>query len=81
MGAPRNAWLPHQPDEKEAHRRMFWLAEDDCVAAQGASSRNVEGGLDVYLGVRGLQFGAHAKSDGRYRLGAVGSGRSVSARR
>ena len=25
--------LRHQPEETEAHRRMFWLAEDDCVAA------------------------------------------------
>ncbi|HVB58432.1 MAG TPA: hypothetical protein VNE63_18675, partial [Candidatus Acidoferrales bacterium] len=31
--------LPGQPEEEEAHRRMLWLAEDDCFVAQGASSR------------------------------------------
>ncbi len=77
----RHAGLSHQPEEKEAHRRMFWLAEDDCVAAQGAASRNVEGGLDVYLRLCGLQSGAHAKPDGRRGSSAVSPGRSVSARR
>ena len=42
------------PEEKEAHRRMFRLAENDCVAAQGAASRNLKSGLDVYLRLRGL---------------------------
>ena len=39
--------LRHQPEEKEAHRRVFRLAEDDCTLAQGVVSRNMEGGLDV----------------------------------
>src|ERR1700686_1627038 len=72
--------LPHQPEEKETHRRMFRLAENDCVAAQGAASRNVEGGLDVYLCLRGLQPGAHAKPDGRRGSSAVSRGHSVSQR-
>jgi hypothetical protein len=29
MDAPRNTGLPHQPEEKEAHRRVLWLAEND----------------------------------------------------
>src|ERR1700730_7015945 len=62
---------------KEAHRRVLWLAEDDCVTPQGAASRNVESGLDVYLRLCGLQPGAHAKLDGR--SGVVSPGRSVCA--
>jgi transposase len=46
--------LSHQPEEKEAHRRVFWLAEDHCVVAQSAASRNVEGGLDIHVRLRGL---------------------------
>ena len=38
-----------------------------------------EGGLDVYLRLRGLQSGAHAKS-GRCRSRGVSPGRSVSDR-
>src|SRR5271155_3739875 len=57
---------------------MFWLAEDDCTIAQGAASRNVEGRLDVYLRLCGLQPGAHAKPDGRRVSSAVSLGRSVS---
>ena len=34
----------------------------------------------VYLRVRGLQSGAHAKPDGRHGCGAVSPGRSVFAR-
>jgi len=67
--------------KEEAHRRVFRLAEDDCAITQGAPSRNVEGGLDVYLCLRGLQLGAHAKPDGHCGSSAVGSGRSVSERR
>jgi hypothetical protein len=73
--------LSHQPEEEETHRRMFWLAEDDCVVAPSASSRNVASGVDVYLRLCGLQSGAHAKSDGRHSSGAVSSGRSVGERR
>jgi len=72
--------LPGQPEEEEAHRRMLWLAEDDCFVAQGASSRNLEGGLDVYVRVRGLQSGAHAKPDGRCGSNAVSPGCRVSKR-
>ena len=84
----RHRWAHHatgglsrQPEETEANRRMFWLAEDDCVAAQGAASRNVEGGLDVHLRLCGLQSGAHAKPAGRYGSNAVTRLRSVSGRR
>src|SRR6266852_1421133 len=28
---------------------MFWLAEDDCGAAQSAASRSLQSGLDLYL--------------------------------
>jgi hypothetical protein len=55
---------------------MLWLAEDDCTVAQGAPSRNLDSGLAVYLRLRDLQSGAHAKPD--YRdPNAVGSGRDV----
>jgi len=30
--------------KREAYRRMFWLAEVDCVAAEGTASRNVKSG-------------------------------------
>jgi len=55
------------------HRRMFWLAgaEDHRVVAQSASSRNLEGRLDLYLRLRRLQPGAHAKPDGQRSFGAV----------
>src|SRR6266852_3234219 len=57
---------------------MFWLAEDDCGAAQSAASRSLQSGLDLYLRLRGLQLGAHAKSGG-HSSGCVGRGRRVSA--
>src|SRR5712692_1617887 len=57
---------------------MFWLAEDDCGAAQSAASRSLQSGLDLYLRLRGLQLGAHAKSGG-HSFGGVGRGRRVSA--
>jgi hypothetical protein len=56
---------------------MLWLAEDDCAAAQGATSRNSDGGLALYLRLRGLRPGAHAKSGGRRGSLAVSPGRSV----
>src|SRR5277367_2331021 len=58
---------------------MFWLAENDCTVTQGAASRNVEGGLDLYVRLRGLQPGAHAKPDGCRVSLAVSPGRGVSA--
>src|SRR6266849_10530077 len=57
---------------------MFWLAEDDCGAAQSAASRSLQSGLDLCLRLRGLQLGAHAKSGG-HSSGGVGRGRRVSA--
>src|SRR5713226_3255687 len=57
---------------------MFWLAEDDCGAAQSAASRSLQSGLDLYLRLRGLQLGAHAKSGG-HSSGGVGRCRRVSA--
>ena len=87
-GGQRHGWahhaacgLRHQPEEKEAHRRVFRLAEDDCTVTQGAVSRNMEGGLDVPLRVRLLQLGAPAKPDGRYCSSVVSRGRSVCTRR
>ena len=88
LGQQRHRWPHHaggglwlEPEETKTHRRMFWLAEDHRVAAQGAASRNIEGGLDFYVRVRGLQSGAHAQPAGRYSSGAVSAGRGVSARR
>ena len=72
--------LCHQSEKEEAHRRMFWLAEDHCVVGQGAASRDVEGRLDFYLRVRGLQPGAHAESDAQRNSGVVRTGRGVSER-
>ena len=60
---------------------MFWLVEDHRVIAQSASSGNAEGRLDLYLRVRGLQLGAHAKLDDQHSSGAVGLGRGVFERR
>src|SRR5260370_21779376 len=57
---------------------MFWLAEDDCGAAQSAASRSLQSALEVDLRLRGLQLGAHAKHDG-HSSGGVGRGRRVSA--
>src|SRR5262249_55862134 len=56
---------------------MLWLAEDHCVVAQSAASRNVKGRLDLHVRLRGLQPGAHAKSHGQHSFGAVSPGRSV----
>jgi hypothetical protein len=75
MGAPRIMRLPDQPEEKEAHRRMLWLAEDDWVAAQGAASRNAESRLDLCLRVRGLKPGAYAQPDGPRGSDTVSPGR------
>jgi hypothetical protein len=58
---------------------MLRVAEDDCLAAQSASSRNVEGRLDLYFRLCGLQSGAHAKLDGRRGSIGVSLSRSVSA--
>src|ERR1700756_4666626 len=57
---------------------MFWLAEDRCVVAQSAASRNAEGRLDLHLRLRGLQFGAHAEPDAQRSSDVVSRGRSVS---
>jgi len=70
--------IPDQPEEEEANRGMFRLAEDGGGAAEGAPSRSCESGLDFYLRLRRLQPGAHAQSGGR-SSGGVGRGRSVSA--
>ena len=56
---------------------MLWLVEDDCTAAEGAPSWGLQSGLDLYLRLRGLQPGAHAKLGDR--SSAVGPGRSVPA--
>src|ERR1700736_5151867 len=60
---------------------MFWLAEDHCVVAQGAASRDAEGRLDLYVRVRGLQSGAHAEPDAQRSPGVVRVGRGVAERR
>src|SRR5581483_6043493 len=68
--------LPYQSAETEAHRRMFWLAEDHRAAAQGAASWSGEGRLGVCLRLRRLQPGPAAKPVG---AAGVGQARSVSA--
>jgi hypothetical protein len=60
---------------------MFWLAEDHCVVAQSAASRNAESRLDLHVGLRDLQPGAHAEPDAQRSSDVVSSGRSVSERR
>src|SRR5260221_6537429 len=77
----RQGGLCHQPEEEEAHRRMFWLAEDHCVVAQSAASRNAESRLDLHVCLRSLQPGAHAEPDAQRRSEVVSPGRSVSERR
>ena len=57
------------------------LAENHCVIAQSAASRNAEGRLDLHLGLRGLQPGAHAEPDAQRSSDVVRPGRSVSERR
>src|SRR4030095_632029 len=60
---------------------MLWLAEDHCVAAQSAASRDAESRLDLYACLRGLQPGAHAKPDAQRNSDVVRPGRGVSERR
>ena len=55
--------LCHQSTEEEAHRRMFRMAEDDRVAAESASSRDFQSGLDVHLRLCRLQLGAYAEPE------------------
>ena len=68
-----------QKKRKRIEECFGWL-KTIALLSQGASSRNLEGGLDVYVCVRGLQFGAHAKPDGRSGCCAVSPGRSVCER-
>ena len=49
---------------------MLWLVEDDCADAESASPWGLQSGLDLYLRLRGLQSGAHAKL-GRRSSGGV----------
>src|ERR1700722_9908970 len=77
-GAARG--LRDQSEEEEAHRRMFWLAEEYCADAQSAASRDAEGRLDLYVRVRGLQSGAHAEPDAQRSFDVGRPGRSVSER-
>jgi hypothetical protein len=60
---------------------MFWLAEDDCLVAQSAASRNAKSRLDLHVCLRGLQPGAHAEPDAPHSFDVVRPGRSVSERR
>ena len=60
---------------------MLWLAEDYCVVAQSAASRNAESRLDFHVGLRGLQLGAHAEPDAQHSSDVVRPGRRVSERR
>ena len=73
----RTPGIRHQPKEEEADRRMLWLVEDDCADAESAPSRGLQSGLDLYLRLRSLQSGAHAKS-GCDSSSAVSWRRSVS---
>jgi len=54
----RDRWSNHaargihnQPEETQTNRRMLWLAEDDRSVAQGKTSRNPEGRLDLQPGL------------------------------
>jgi hypothetical protein len=52
----------------QADRRMFWVDEDDCDAAQGSASRNFEDRLDLHLCRSALQLGAAAESAPNHRV-------------
>jgi hypothetical protein len=80
IAAPRSGQLCHQPEEEEAHRRMFWLAEDHCVDAQSAASRNAESRLDLHVCLCGLQLGTHAEPDAQRSSDVVRPGRSSERR-
>src|SRR5215469_7667911 len=43
--------IHNQPEETQTNRRMLWLAEDDRSVAQGKTSRNPEGRLDLQPGL------------------------------
>src|ERR1700745_1351076 len=60
---------------------MLWLAEDHCIVAQSAASRDAESRLDLYVRMRGLQSGAHAEPDAQHSSGVAHAGRGVSERR
>jgi len=51
----------------EGHRECFGWLKTIALPAQGTPSRNLDGGLAVYLRVRGLQPGAHAKISWLFR--------------
>ena len=74
----RHAGYAISQKKEEADRRMLRLAEDDCADAEGAASRSLQSGLDLYLRLRRLQSGAHAKP-GRRSSGGVSRGRRVSS--
>jgi hypothetical protein len=48
MAASRGTLVRPQPEEEEAHRRMLWLAEDDCLVAEGSTSRSVDTALGLH---------------------------------
>src|ERR1019366_2226441 len=54
----RASSLSHQPNQGEARRRMFRLAEDHRVAAEGSASWTFQGGLGIQLRLCRLQSGA-----------------------
>lgn len=43
---------------------MLWLAENHCVVAQNAASRNLKGGLGIRIVLRDLPPGAHVRFQG-----------------
>ena len=46
--------LSHQPNQAEADRRMFRLAEDHRAAAESSTSGNFQSGLGIHLRLCGL---------------------------
>ena len=69
-----------QKKRKRIEECFGWL-KTIALFAQSAASRNAEGRLDLHLGLRGLQPGAHAEPDAQRSSDVVRPGRSVSERR
>ena len=62
--------VDHQ--QAETDRRMLWLAEGHRVAAQAQTSRTLQGRLDLYLRVSGIQPGEDAQTDTNSDRGLMG---------
>jgi hypothetical protein len=65
-----------QSEEKEAHRRVFRMAEEDRAIAEGSASWNLQSGMGLHLRGRGLQLSPYEESGDSSN---VSRGRSVLA--